>query len=978
MADHHLDEKFVQFVRTGDRKALEFVFERTEERLRHRAHRLLGDARAAEDIVQELFLGLLIRCDTYEAGRPCMPYLIGVLHRRAITWRERSAMLQRLPRSGSTGPAADHSHVATDLPLTWAGFRELLAAVQVAVSQLPCTSQDVVRRFLQDDETPQEIGRALGRPAGTVRVQLHRGLRHLRDLLPKGLFALPFLLLMRETQARPPLPGRGPRVRPWLPFAAVAAGALSCLPVLAPVWSAQVQAGAAPVLAAAGKDKNEVPAGDAQRTAVAAASAEATGNATLVFRFADGATAAGVGVCVAPAGTDPDFGGRRAVTDAAGQVALAGLSPGEYLVTTDRGTKTTIFVRAGVHRADAVELPAGVQLKGRVIDADGTPAAGAWIWLCHSPRHPWDGQVTARSDADGVFSLRDVAPMTTFAALMPGRVPSPMQAVGPRPRGSIELRLGGPAATVAGTVVDEAGAPVCSAVVRVARHARAQFTLPGSDQHVELHPCRELLTDAEGRFSCGELPLGRLEVSVRGAEHAAGLVPVHVGPGVHTVSVVLRPGTTLRGSVRAAGGGAVAGATVVAHGPVRHQWSGVEVAGDGTFALGGLDPARVVLEVEAPGFSTREMPIAVPHREALAIELVPLPRCRGRLLDASGQPANADEWELGFRPAGEEPGRISPQTVPLGANGAFELEAAPGLAFFCRPRDDKVWLPCSSERAADGALAVRLLATTGEHGVLEVRLHGATPAQLADSIVLLERDGEVYAGNQMPASSSVRLFATVPAGQYRVHVFGQRGRCPACFAGLVAVTAAGATVDVTVPPAGTLNYSLRVGGRAVERCGGFVVDEHGLQVPLREPVGSLCLAEGRYELWAHGLSFMTVRGLPFEIRAGAETQLEVPVRPGLVRHIAFVPPPDVPLTAAHVQIECRGRRVLGGEPGLVERGFDSTADGICCVPILLADDEYTLELRAGERRFVGRFAVAGEDGVVEPIAVPLVASAGRH
>jgi hypothetical protein len=79
--------------------------------------------------------------------------------------------------------------------------------------------------------------------------------------------------------------------------------------------------------------------------------------------------------------------------------------------------------------------------------------------------------------------------------------------------------------------------------------------------------------------------------------------------------------------------------------------------------------------------------------------------------------------------------------------------------------------------------------------------------------------------------------------------------------------------------------------------------------------------------------------------------------------------------AARVQMVCRGHRVLGGEPGVDECGFDARADGFCCVPIVLADDDYTLELRAGERVFKGRFAVAGEDGGVDPVVVALVETA---
>jgi hypothetical protein len=346
------------------------------------------------------------------------------------------------------------------------------------------------------------------------------------------------------------------------------------------------------------------------------------------------------------------------VTDAAGRVTLSELPPGELLVTTDRGTKTTIAVRAGVHWASTVELPPGEQLSGRVVDEDGEPVGGAGVWLCHSSLQPWDGQVVAHSAADGTFALRDVAAMSTVAAFVEGRAPSPMHVVLARQRKPFELRVGGPAITVAGSVVDDAGAPVRGAVVRVARHARAQFTWRGPDSQAELQPCRELYTDAVGHFACGELPRGRLEVSVRSFDHAPALVPVQVDAGLHTLRVVLRKGATLRGTVRSAAGSPVPGATVVAHGIARHQWSAVDTSDSGAFALGGLDPARVMLEVKAPGFATLELPVAMPHREELAIVLTSLPLCRGRFLDASGQPADAAAWELGWRQANDAAGSV--------------------------------------------------------------------------------------------------------------------------------------------------------------------------------------------------------------------------------------------------------------------------------------------------------------------------------
>src|SRR5688572_27260491 len=72
-----VDEMFARYVRTQDADALAFVFEQTAPALARRARRLLGDARAAEDLVQDLFLSLLTGAVAWDASRPCRPWLVG-------------------------------------------------------------------------------------------------------------------------------------------------------------------------------------------------------------------------------------------------------------------------------------------------------------------------------------------------------------------------------------------------------------------------------------------------------------------------------------------------------------------------------------------------------------------------------------------------------------------------------------------------------------------------------------------------------------------------------------------------------------------------------------------------------------------------------------------------------------------------------------------------------------------------------------
>jgi hypothetical protein len=99
--------------------------------------------------------------------------------------------------------------------------------------------------------------------------------------------------------------------------------------------------------------------------------------------------------------------------------------------------------------------------------------------------------------------------------------------------------------------------------------------------------------------------------------------------------------------------------------------------------------------------------------------------------------------------------------------------------------------------------------------------------------------------------------------------------------------------------------------------------------------------------------------------------LDVQPRQGLTRHVAFTLPHGVAADTACLRLWCRGEIVLGDEPGLRECGFDTFADGFCRAAIVLADDDYQLELRDGERCWRGSFTVSSEIGVTGPVIVAL-------
>src|SRR5262245_30426332 len=230
-----LDNLFESIRRTRDPELLATLFERTAPWLLHRARLLLRRANLAEDVVQDLFLGLLENGHGCEPGRPCLPYLLGMLHRRAA--RVRRQETRTLAQSLREAAAAEGG------PVDAAIGAEGRVTVRHAIDALPEPYREVVRRFLAQ-QSPAQIGRELGRTPNAVRVQLHRGLRLLRFTLPPGLAMLLWAVLTE------PLPAQVPWRRP-VQLGAAAMLAVGALAIWFGTAAGSTDAAAATTIAAA-------------------------------------------------------------------------------------------------------------------------------------------------------------------------------------------------------------------------------------------------------------------------------------------------------------------------------------------------------------------------------------------------------------------------------------------------------------------------------------------------------------------------------------------------------------------------------------------------------------------------------------------------------------------------------------------------------------------------------------------------------
>ena len=179
-----------------------------QDRLYTIALRLLGDRRDAEEVAQDA----LVRAFRAMAGYPrertaalrLRPWLASITvnlsrnRRRRIDDRRPPNQLEPLLDAGFDPPADGRSRpdAASDRRETQ---RELVAALQRLT---PAVRTAIVLRHV-DGLSVAETAEALGRPEGTVKAQVHRGLRELRLVLEPA----------RET-ARTASPSRPARLQP--------------------------------------------------------------------------------------------------------------------------------------------------------------------------------------------------------------------------------------------------------------------------------------------------------------------------------------------------------------------------------------------------------------------------------------------------------------------------------------------------------------------------------------------------------------------------------------------------------------------------------------------------------------------------------------------------------------------------------------------------------------------------------------------
>jgi len=194
------DGALVRAVAAGSSDALAVLYDRYVDTIFAVARRLTSDRGAAEEVVQETFLTLWNRAETFDPAMGSVGGWLRTIARNRTVDRLRAAArrptLVPYPASVSSGEpdVASLDRIATPgsvvggsaaspTPEEGLASAEIRRAVLAALAEMPAVERDVIVLAYGDELTQTEIAERLGWPLGTVKTRTRRALSRLRAAL---------------------------------------------------------------------------------------------------------------------------------------------------------------------------------------------------------------------------------------------------------------------------------------------------------------------------------------------------------------------------------------------------------------------------------------------------------------------------------------------------------------------------------------------------------------------------------------------------------------------------------------------------------------------------------------------------------------------------------------------------------------------------------------------------------------------------
>jgi len=181
-------------MRSGDDQAFDAIFRRYVNKVYRQIHRLIGNDAETEEIVQEVFLAVYQKCQSFRGESAFSTWLYSLATNACLTRLRKRKRIKEISLDGFLPRYRDDGHHHVRPVFNWSDeveFRlekdEVRELLQNAIDQLPPAEKAVIVLSDVEGVPDREIGEALGLSIPAVKARLHRARLFLRGKLADAL-----------------------------------------------------------------------------------------------------------------------------------------------------------------------------------------------------------------------------------------------------------------------------------------------------------------------------------------------------------------------------------------------------------------------------------------------------------------------------------------------------------------------------------------------------------------------------------------------------------------------------------------------------------------------------------------------------------------------------------------------------------------------------------------------------------------------
>jgi RNA polymerase sigma-70 factor, ECF subfamily len=172
------DRALIKAIAGGDAKALERLFARNQTRVFRYLTRVVRNEAVAEELLNEVFLGVWQSASRYEGRSEPSTWLISIAHNKAV-----SALRKKREVSGYDEETAGQIEDDADTPEVTSQKMDKAAQMRAAMKGLSTEHREILDLVYYQEQSVSEVADILGIPEATVKTRMFYARKKLSELL---------------------------------------------------------------------------------------------------------------------------------------------------------------------------------------------------------------------------------------------------------------------------------------------------------------------------------------------------------------------------------------------------------------------------------------------------------------------------------------------------------------------------------------------------------------------------------------------------------------------------------------------------------------------------------------------------------------------------------------------------------------------------------------------------------------------------